>query len=142
MAGLLDLWLAPRREERRFQLEVRLQAESIGHGSKSRLAPREHPNPHSNRPKWVVHLPQNGTTGLDHSQLAVQVSAFWIGPRLELDQGIGFSVELCEGSQVLKEATFPIKMEPYSGPWKNESNLPGSPGVRCHVKLVGGGGLK
>ena len=41
-----------------------------GHGSKSRLAPSEHPNPHSNRPKWVAHLPQNGIPlVLTHSQL-------------------------------------------------------------------------
>ena len=32
---------------------------STGHGSKSRT-PSEHPNPHQNSPKRVVHLPQNG----------------------------------------------------------------------------------
>ena len=36
----------------------------LGHGSKSRT-PSEHFNPHQNRPKWVVHLPQNGTIGFD-----------------------------------------------------------------------------
>ena len=33
---------------------------TFGHGSKSRLSPSEHPNPHKNRLKWVVHLPQDG----------------------------------------------------------------------------------
>ena len=32
-----------------------------GHGSKSRT-PSEHPNPHSNTLKWMVRLPQNGTS--------------------------------------------------------------------------------
>ena len=36
-----------------------------GCGSKPRLSPSEHPNPHSNRRKWVLHLPQNGTIGFD-----------------------------------------------------------------------------
>ena len=27
--------------------------------------PSEHPNPHENRLKWVVHLPQNGTICFD-----------------------------------------------------------------------------
>ena len=35
-----------------------------GHGSKART-PSEHPNPHENRLKWVVHLPQNGNIGFD-----------------------------------------------------------------------------
>ena len=35
-----------------------------GHGSKSRTL-SEDPNPHQNRLKWVVHLPQNGTIGFD-----------------------------------------------------------------------------
>ena len=35
-----------------------------GHGSKSHT-PSEHPNPHYNRLKWVVHLPRNGTIGFD-----------------------------------------------------------------------------
>ena len=37
---------------------------SCGHGSKSRT-PSEHPNPHENRLKWVVHLAQNGINGFD-----------------------------------------------------------------------------
>ena len=41
----------------------------FGHGSKPRT-PSEHPNPHSNRLKWVVHLPQNGIPFvLTHSHL-------------------------------------------------------------------------
>ena len=35
---------------------------SNGHESKARTPwPSEHPNPHKNTLKWVVHLPQNGT---------------------------------------------------------------------------------
>ena len=37
---------------------------AVGFGSKSRT-PSEHPNPHYNRLKWVVHLPRNGTSGFD-----------------------------------------------------------------------------
>ena len=40
--------------------KCRKAATTCGHGSKSRT-PSEHPNSHSNRLKWVVHLPQNGT---------------------------------------------------------------------------------
>ena len=29
------------------------------------MAPSEHPNPNYNRLKWVVHLPENGTIGVD-----------------------------------------------------------------------------
>ena len=36
-----------------------------GHGSKSRVPPSEHPDPHENRLKWVVHLPEIGTIGFD-----------------------------------------------------------------------------
>ena len=32
---------------------------------RKRVPPSEHPNPHSKRLKWVVHLPQNGTIGFD-----------------------------------------------------------------------------
>ena len=31
---------------------------AMGHGSKPRT-PSQHPNPHKNGPKWLVHLPQN-----------------------------------------------------------------------------------
>ena len=40
------------------------QSNPYGHRSKARI-PRKHPNPDSNRLKWVVHLPQNGTIGFD-----------------------------------------------------------------------------
>ena len=46
------------------KLAVRLVFPLHGHGSKSRT-PGEHPSHHSNRPKWVVHLLQNGTIGFD-----------------------------------------------------------------------------
>ena len=39
-------------------------AVTCGHGSKPRT-PSEHPNPRKNRVTWVVHLPQNGTIGVD-----------------------------------------------------------------------------
>ena len=35
-----------------------------GHGSKART-PSENPNPHKNRLKWVVHLPEKGSIGFD-----------------------------------------------------------------------------
>ena len=34
-------------------------------GQNPNPTPSEHPNPHENRLKWVVHLPQNGTIGFD-----------------------------------------------------------------------------
>ena len=36
----------------------------FGYGSKPRT-PSEHPNPHQNKLRWVVDLPQNGTIGVD-----------------------------------------------------------------------------
>ena len=35
-----------------------------GHRLKAHIS-SEHPNPHQNRLKWVVHLPQNGTIAFD-----------------------------------------------------------------------------
>ena len=47
-----------------------------GHGSKARLAPSEHPNPHKNRRKLVVHLPQIGIPlVLTHSHMVVVASS-------------------------------------------------------------------
>ena len=47
------------------QAKRRTGKSSFRYGTWVKILSSEHPNPHENRQKWVVHLPQNGTTGFD-----------------------------------------------------------------------------
>ena len=51
--------------------QVTIRVRTYGHGSKS-STPSEHPNPHKNRLKWVVHLPQIVPLVLTHSHMPVK----------------------------------------------------------------------
>ena len=59
--------MAPRQEARLEapNLWIMFHHLYMAMGQNPNRTPSEHPNPNKNRPKWVVHLPQNGTIGFD-----------------------------------------------------------------------------
>ena len=55
-------------------------------GQNPNRTPSEHPHPHKQRPKWVVHLPHNGIIGFDPQPFEPQVTLHQVDCCLDISQ--------------------------------------------------------